>query len=32
MQKLKQQQLLDRMLEKLPDHVTFLLVILSGFL
>ena len=32
MQKLKQQQLLDRMLERLPDHVTFLLVILSGFL
>lgn len=32
MQKLKQQQLLDRMLEKLPDHVTLLLVILSGFL
>lgn len=32
MQKLKQQQLFDRILEKLPDHVTLLLVILSGFL
>ncbi len=32
MQKLKQQQLFDRVLEKLPDHVTLLLVIFSGFL
>lgn len=32
MQKLKQQQFFDRVLEKLPDHVTLLLVILSGFL
>ncbi|MEZ5447903.1 MAG: type II secretion system protein N [Thiolinea sp.] len=32
MQKLKQQQLFDRVFEKLPDHVTLLLIILSGFL
>lgn len=32
MQNLKQQQLFDRLLEKLPDHVTLLLVVLSGFL
>lgn len=32
MQKLKQQQFFDRILEKLPDHITLLLVILSGFL
>ncbi len=32
MQKFKQQQLFDRVLDKLPDHVTLLMVILSGFL
>ncbi|MCB1637738.1 MAG: hypothetical protein KDI15_02705, partial [Thiothrix sp.] len=32
MQKLKQQQLFDRVFEKLPDHVTLLLIIVSGFL
>ena len=32
MQKLKQQQLFDRIFERLPDHVTLLLIIISGFL
>ncbi|MGB0845509.1 MAG: type II secretion system protein N [Thiolinea sp.] len=32
MQKLKQQQLFDRVFERLPDHVTLLLIIISGFL
>lgn len=32
MQKLKQQQLFDRVFEKLPDHITLLLIIISGFL
>jgi type II secretory pathway component PulC len=32
MQKLKQQQLFDRVFDKLPDHVTLLLIIISGFL
>lgn len=32
MQKLKQQQLFDRVFDRLPDHVTLLLIIISGFL
>ena len=32
MQKLKQQQLFDRIFDRLPDHVTLLLIIISGFL
>ncbi|MGB1255785.1 MAG: type II secretion system protein N, partial [Thiolinea sp.] len=32
MQKLKQQQLFDRVFDRLPDHVTLLLIIVSGFL
>ncbi|MEZ5536610.1 MAG: type II secretion system protein N [Thiolinea sp.] len=32
MQKLKQQQMFDRVFERLPDHVTLLLIIISGFL
>lgn len=32
MQKLRQQQLFDRVFDKLPDHVTLLLIIISGFL
>ena len=32
MQKLRQQQLFDRVFDRLPDHVTLLLIIISGFL
>lgn len=32
MQELRSQNMFDRMLEKLPDHVTLLLIIVSGFL
>ena len=32
MQELRSEKMFDRMLEKLPDHVTLLLIIVSGFL
>lgn len=32
MQELRSQKMFDRMLEKLPDHVTLLLIVVSGFL